>query len=140
MEKKKKQKEKYATIKARVGSIVIVPKEIEAFKKHGIDLLVALKTIQKEIYKKPKHMNWTEVSPSFYTCETPLGKYIISEMMSIQGSIIQIKNNNNELIGYVNSFEEAKELVRRLLITKLNELTSFFGFNIFTEQDGLRNN
>jgi hypothetical protein len=30
------------------------PKEIEAFKKNGIDLLVALKKIQMEIYKKPK--------------------------------------------------------------------------------------
>lgn len=54
MGKTKRQKEEYATIEARVGSIVIVPKEIEAFKKHGIDLLVALKTIQREIYKKPK--------------------------------------------------------------------------------------
>ena len=45
------KQEKYVTIKARVGSIVIVPKEIEAFKKHGIDLFVALKTIQREIYK-----------------------------------------------------------------------------------------
>ena len=134
MEKKKKQKEKYATIEARVGSIVIVPKEIKAFEKHGIDLFVALKKIQREIYKKPKRMNWTEVSPSFYTCETPLGKYTISEMILIEGSIIHIKNNNNELIGHANSFEEAKKLVRRLLITKLNELTSFFGFNVFTEQ------
>lgn len=41
-------KDEYVTIKAKVGSIVIVPKEIEAFKKHGIDLLVALKTIQNE--------------------------------------------------------------------------------------------
>ena len=50
----KKQKPEYQTIEGIVGSIVITPKEIIAFKKHGIDLLVALKTIQKEIYKKSK--------------------------------------------------------------------------------------
>ena len=38
-------------IEAIVGSIVITPKEIEAFKKRGINLLVALENIQKEIYK-----------------------------------------------------------------------------------------
>mgnify|MGYP001590489423 CR=1 FL=1 len=48
------EKIKWKTIEAIAGSIIITPKEIEAFKKHGIDLLIALKTIQKEIYKKSK--------------------------------------------------------------------------------------
>jgi hypothetical protein len=51
---KKAKKNEWRTIEAIVGSVIITPKEIEAFKKHGIDLLVALKKIQREIYKKPK--------------------------------------------------------------------------------------
>jgi hypothetical protein len=51
---KKSKKTKWRTIKAIVGSVVITPKEIKSFKKHGIDLLVALDKIQKEIYSKPK--------------------------------------------------------------------------------------
>ena len=40
-------------IKARKeGRCTFTPKEIEAFKKHGIDLKVALQKIQKEIYGK----------------------------------------------------------------------------------------
>ena len=55
--KTKRQKEEYATIEARVGSLVIVPKEIQAFKNHGIDLLVALKT--------PVHSNVTVPDSQF---------------------------------------------------------------------------
>ncbi len=54
MAKTKKQKREWVNIEAIVGSIVVTPKEIEAFKKSGLDLLVALKTIQRKIYKKPK--------------------------------------------------------------------------------------
>ncbi len=52
--KRKIKKVEWKIINCIVGSIVITPKEIESFKKHGIDLLVSLETIQKEIYKKPK--------------------------------------------------------------------------------------
>lgn len=52
--KTKKSKVEYRIIEAIVGSIVITPKEIKAFKERGIDLLTALKKIQKEIYKKKK--------------------------------------------------------------------------------------
>lgn len=50
----KKSQQEWETIEVIVGSIIVTPKEIEAFKKHGIDLLKALKKIQREIYKKPK--------------------------------------------------------------------------------------
>jgi hypothetical protein len=58
MEKKSKPKKtnvksaKSEIIEAIVGSIIITPKEIEAFKNHGIDIAVALKKIQKEMYGK----------------------------------------------------------------------------------------
>lgn len=54
MGKTKTKKINWVRIGAIPNSIIITPKEIEAFKKHGIDVLVALKKIQKEIYKKPK--------------------------------------------------------------------------------------
>ena len=54
MGKTKNKKINWVRIDTIPNSIIITPKEIESFKKHGIDLLVALKTIQKEIYKKPK--------------------------------------------------------------------------------------
>lgn len=45
------KKQKWVTIQGIPGSIIITPKEIKAFEKHGINLIVALKKIQKEIYK-----------------------------------------------------------------------------------------
>ncbi len=50
--KQKVDKLDLVTIQAPSGSIVIVPQEIVAFKKQGIDLSVAIKKIQKEIHKK----------------------------------------------------------------------------------------
>lgn len=47
-------KTEYETIKAPVGSIIITPKEIVAFRNHGIELMVTLEKIQSEIYKTPK--------------------------------------------------------------------------------------
>lgn len=52
--KKKLQKKQWRTIEVIVGSIIVTPKEISAFKKNGIDLLVVLKKIQRNIYKKYK--------------------------------------------------------------------------------------
>lgn len=54
MSKKKDKKVNWIMINAIPNSIIVTPKEIKAFKNHGINLLVALRTIQKEIYKKPK--------------------------------------------------------------------------------------
>ncbi len=48
---KSNSKKEWVTIEALVGSIIITPKELVAFKKHGIDISVALKKIQGEIYK-----------------------------------------------------------------------------------------
>lgn len=50
----KKNKQAYATIQAPYGSVIIVPKEVEAFKKRGIDIYKALKNLQSQIYKSPK--------------------------------------------------------------------------------------
>lgn len=55
--KEKAKKTKWVTVQGMVGSLIITPKEIEAFKKSGIDLLVALKEIQKKIYKNPNKKN-----------------------------------------------------------------------------------
>lgn len=52
----KSKKSKFVTIKALPGSIIVTPKEIKAFKNHGINLLVLLKKVQREIYK-PKQQH-----------------------------------------------------------------------------------
>lgn len=41
----------YTTIQVIPGSLIITPKEIEAFNKLGIDLSVMLNQIQQEIYR-----------------------------------------------------------------------------------------
>lgn len=53
----KNKKTKWVTVQGMVGSLIITPKEIKAFKKNGIDLLVALKEIQKKIYKNSNKKN-----------------------------------------------------------------------------------
>lgn len=45
------KKNEFVKIEALAGSLVITPKEIKAFKRHGINLEKGLKKIQSEIYK-----------------------------------------------------------------------------------------
>jgi hypothetical protein len=52
--KKKKNKIEWIRVEAIVGSILITPRENEALKRYGIDILVMLKKVQKQIYKNPK--------------------------------------------------------------------------------------
>lgn len=48
-----KSKNEWTTIQAIPGSIVITPKELKVFEQHGINVLKALRRVQKEIRKKP---------------------------------------------------------------------------------------
>jgi hypothetical protein len=78
-------------------------------------------------------MNWTEIEKSnnegiireYITCETPLGKSEILKTTQGESFIFDITINGKNYIGFVNSFEDGKELVKKYLIKINNELTEF---------------
>lgn len=78
-------------------------------------------------------MNWTEPKPptdgvSYYNhtiCETPIGKFIIEWKSWKESDTYDITKDSVIYVGYGDTLEEAKELVKKYLIKINNELTAF---------------
>ncbi len=88
-------------------------------------------------------MNWTEPKPptdgvSYYNhtiCETPIGKFIIEWKSWKENDSYDITKDSNVFVGYGDTLEEAKEIVKDYLITKNNELSAFLGLKETNKDD-----